>query len=65
MILRASSVIVHSDRHTHLLEHWRVSDDRELFLRAVEWSDHPEAAFISSFQQGEQYWYPAQRRGAP
>jgi predicted phosphodiesterase len=63
--LRASYVIVHGDRHGHRLEHRRVSYDRDLFLQRVERSGHPEAAFIGSFQRGEQYRYPAQRLGAP
>jgi predicted phosphodiesterase len=63
--LRASYVIVHSDRHGHRLEHRRVSYDRDAFLRRVEDSGHPEQHYISSFQRGEQSRYPAQRPGAP
>jgi predicted phosphodiesterase len=42
-----------------------ITADRDVFLRRVERSGHPEGAFISSFQRGEQYRYPAQRPGAP
>jgi predicted phosphodiesterase len=63
--LRASYVIVHADRHGHRVEHRRVSYDRDAFLRCVARSGHPDPDYISSFQRGEQYRYPAQRPGAP
>ena len=63
--LRASYVIVHADRHGHRLEHRRVSYNRDAFLRRLQHSSHPERDYISSFQRGEQYRYPAQRPGAP
>ena len=63
--LRASYVIIHADRHEHRLELRRVPYDRDRFLRQVAASGHPEHAYISSFQRGEQYRYAAQRPGAP
>jgi predicted phosphodiesterase len=63
--LRASYVIVHSDKHGHRLEHRRVPYDREEFLARVARSGHPERDYIASFQRGEQFRYPAQRPGAP
>jgi predicted phosphodiesterase len=52
--LRASYVLVHADRHGHHVEHRRVSYDRDAFLAAVARSGHPAAAYIASFQRGEQ-----------
>jgi predicted phosphodiesterase len=63
--LRASFVIVHSDRHSHALEHRRVSYDRERFLAIVDCSGHPERDFIASFQLGQQVQHPSRRPGAP
>jgi predicted phosphodiesterase len=63
--LRASYVIVQADRHGHRLEHRRVPYDRDAFLRRVRDSGHPAHDYIASFQQGEQFQYPAQRPGAP
>jgi putative phosphoesterase len=63
--LRASYVIVHSDRHEHGLEHRRVSYDRDAFLERLRRSGHPEQDYIRSFQLGEQCRYPARRPGAP
>jgi putative phosphoesterase len=63
--LRASFVIVHSDRHSSALEHRRVSYDRERFLSIVDRSGHPDGAFIASFQLGQQVQHPARRPGAP
>jgi hypothetical protein len=61
--LRAAYVIVHGDRHGHRVEHRRVAYDRDAFLRRVARSGHPEAEFISSFQRGEQFKFPAHRPG--
>jgi predicted phosphodiesterase len=63
--LRASYVIVHADRHGHRIEHRRVGYDREAFLRAVDRSGHPAAAYIASFQRGEQIRYPSLYPRAP
>jgi predicted phosphodiesterase len=63
--LRASYVIVHSDRHDHRIEHRRVGYDRDAFLDAVARSGHPAAHHIASFQRGEQVRYPSRRPGAP
>jgi len=52
--LRASYVLVHSDRHGHHLEHRRVGYDRDGFLAAVARSGHPASEYIASFQRGEQ-----------
>jgi hypothetical protein len=63
--LRPSYTIVHADRHGHRVEHRRVAYDREAFLRRVERSGHPEAAYISAFQRGDHVRFPARRTGAP
>ena len=63
--LRASYVIVDADRDDHRLEHRRVAYDVDAFLEQVVRSGHPEADYISSFQRGEQFRYPANRPGAP
>jgi predicted phosphodiesterase len=63
--LRASYVILHSDRRGHHIEHRRVGYDRDAFLDSVERSGHPATDFISSFQRGEQARYPSLRPGAP
>ena len=63
--LRASYVVVHSDRDGHDVEHRRVSYDRDAFLRAVHDSGHPEHDYIASFQRGEQCRYRAARPNAP
>ncbi len=63
--LRASYVILHSDRHGHHVEHRRVGYDRDAFLKVVARSGHPAADYIASFQRGEQARFPAQRPGAP
>jgi predicted phosphodiesterase len=63
--LRASYVIVHADNHQHLLEHRRVSYDREKFLACLARSGHPEVDHIASFQRGEQVRHRARRPGAP
>ena len=63
--LRASYVIVHADRHGHRLEHRRVVDDRDAFLRRLRDSGHPCQDHIASFQRGEQVRYASRRPGAP
>jgi diadenosine tetraphosphatase ApaH/serine/threonine PP2A family protein phosphatase len=63
--LRASYVILHADRHEHLVEHRRVSYDRDAFLASVARSGHPAADYIASFQRGEQVRHRARRPGAP
>jgi hypothetical protein len=63
--LRASYVILHSDRHGHRIEHRRASYDQEAFLDSVDRSGHPAADYIASFQRREQVRYPSLRPGAP
>lgn len=63
--LRASYVVLHTDRHGHMIEHRRVDYDRDAFLRTLADSGHPAADYIASFQRGDQIRYPAQRPGAP
>lgn len=63
--LRASYVILHADRHSHLVEHRRVGYDREAFLGTVTRCGHPAAEYIASFQRGDRFRYPARRPGAP
>ncbi len=63
--LRASYVIVHSDRHGHHVEHRQVDYDRDRCLRALAQSGHPAQNYIASFQRGEQVRYPAHHPGAP
>jgi hypothetical protein len=63
--LRASYLIVRSDRHGHAVEHHRVPYDHDACLDAVARSGHPAADYITSFQRGEQVRYPAHTPGAP
>jgi len=63
--LRASYVVLHTDREGHRVEHRRVSYDQAAFLDAVARSEHPAADFIASFQRGDQVRYAARRPGAP
>jgi len=63
--LRASYVIIYADRDRHRLEHRRVPYDRDRFLTVLRRSGHPEAAYIASFQSGEQTRFPARRPNAP
>jgi predicted phosphodiesterase len=63
--LRATYVIVHTDRHGHRVEHRRVAYDHDAFLDALERSAHPQHEFIASFQRGEQVRHPSRRAGAP
>lgn len=57
--LRASYVIIHADDARHLIEHRRVSYDRDQFLRRLRSSGHPEQDFIASFHRGEQIRHTA------
>jgi hypothetical protein len=63
--VRASYVILHADRGGHLVEHRRVSYDRDAFLASIARSGHPAADYIASFQRGEQVLPTARRPGAP
>jgi predicted phosphodiesterase len=63
--LRATYVIVDSDRDGHRLRHRRVAYDHDAVLERLRRSDHPQAEYLSSFQRGEQVRYPATRPGAP
>ena len=63
--LRATYVVVDSDRHGHRLRHRRVSYDHDAVLQRLERSDHPEADYIASFQRGDQVRYAARRPGTP
>src|SRR3546814_12438606 len=63
--LRASYVVLHSDRQGHLVEHRRVAYDRGAFLRTIAASGHPATDYIASFPHGEQIRYPAERPGSP
>jgi predicted phosphodiesterase len=57
--LRAGYLVVHADRHGHLVEHRRVAYDHEAFLARVDRCGHPGADFIASFQLGKQIRYPS------
>jgi predicted phosphodiesterase len=63
--LRATYVVIDDDRHGHRLAHRRVGYDHDAVLQRCEQSDHPEAAYIASFQRGERARYAAVRPGAP
>lgn len=63
--LRASYVIIHADRHGHHVEHRRVAYDHAAAVARIEASSHPEAAYIASFQRGEQARFASRRPGAP
>jgi predicted phosphodiesterase len=63
--LRASYVIVNSDRHGHRIAHRRVPYDHHAVLRRLSRSGHPERDYIASFQRGEQVRHAAVRPGAP
>jgi predicted phosphodiesterase len=63
--LRAGYLIVHADRHGHVVEHRRVAYDRDAFLARVERCGHPGAGYIASFQHGERILYPSVRPNAP
>ena len=57
--LHASYVVIESDRHGHDLAHHRVAYDRDAFIRSVERSGHPEAAYILSFHAASSSVIPA------
>jgi predicted phosphodiesterase len=63
--LRATYVLVESDRHGHHIAHRRVSYDHDAVLERVRRSGHPQSDYIGSFQRGEQVRHPANRPGAP
>jgi predicted phosphodiesterase len=63
--LRATYVIVDSDRHGHRFAHRRVPYDHDAVLERLRRSSHPESHYIASFQRGEQVRHPAERPGAP
>jgi predicted phosphodiesterase len=63
--LRASYVIVDSDRHGHRIAHRRVPYDHDAVLERLKRSGHPERDYIASFQRGEQVRHPVVRPGAP
>src|SRR3546814_10965836 len=48
--LRASYVVLHSDRQGHLVAHRRVAYDRGAFLRTIAPSGHPAPYYIASSQ---------------
>jgi predicted phosphodiesterase len=62
---RATYALIDADRHGHRIEHRRVAYDTALFLDRLDRSGHPAAAYIASFQRGEQTRYAARRPGAP
>ncbi len=63
--LRATYVVVDHDRDGHRIAHRRVAYDHDAVLQRCGQSDHPEAAYIASFQRGERARYAADRPGAP
>ncbi len=63
--LRATYVLVESDRHGHRIAHRRVAYDQDAVLERVRRSGHPQSDYIASFQRGEQVRHPAARPGAP
>jgi predicted phosphodiesterase len=63
--LRAGYLIVHADRHGHLVEHRRVDYDHDAFLARVERCGHPGAGYIAAFQRGERILYPSVSPGGP
>ena len=63
--LRATYVVVDSDRHGHRLGHRRVAYDHDAVVERCARSDHPEAGYIASFQRGEHVRYGANRPGTP
>jgi len=63
--LRATYVVVDSDRHGHHLSHRRVAYDHDEVVRRIARSDHPEADYLASFQRGEQVRFAADRPGTP
>jgi predicted phosphodiesterase len=63
--LRATYVLVDTDRHGHRLAHRRVAYDHDAVIARLRAVGHPEAEYIGSFQRGEQVRHPAERPGAP
>jgi predicted phosphodiesterase len=63
--LRATYVVIDSDRFGHRIEHRRVSYDHAAVLERLERSDHPEAEYLASFQRGEQARFAAAGPGTP
>jgi predicted phosphodiesterase len=63
--LRATYVVIDDERDGHTLVHRRVAYDHEEVLDQLRRSSHPEAAYLASFQRGEQVRHPANRPGAP
>jgi predicted phosphodiesterase len=63
--LRATYVLIESDRYGHRIAHRHVSYDHDAVLERVRRSGHPQSDYIASFQRGEQVRYPATRAGAP
>ena len=63
--LRATYVVIDSDRHGHRIRHRRVAYDHDAVVARCRRSDHPEREYIAAFQRGEQARYPAVRPGAP
>ena len=63
--LGATYVVVEYDRHGHRVGHRRVTYDHDAVVERCVRSDHPEAAYIASFQRGEHARYAADRPGAP
>jgi predicted phosphodiesterase len=63
--LRATYVVIDSDRHGHRIRHRRVAYDHDAVVARCRQSDHPEREYIAGFQRGEKARYPAVRPGAP
>jgi predicted RNase H-like HicB family nuclease len=61
--LRASYVIIHTDRHGHHVEHRRVAYDHAAVLERVARSGHPSTECLVSFQRGENIQFSARQRG--
>jgi hypothetical protein len=63
--LRATYVVIDNDRNGHRIEHRRVSYDHAAVLERLGRSDHPEAEYLASFQQGGQARFAADGPGTP
>jgi predicted phosphodiesterase len=59
--LRASYVIIDTDRNGHTLRHWRVAYDHRAVLERLRHSTHPQASYIADFQLGRQVRFAAER----
>jgi diadenosine tetraphosphatase ApaH/serine/threonine PP2A family protein phosphatase len=57
--LRASYVILHTDEAGYHVEHRRVGYDHGAVLERIARSGHPAAAYLESFQRGENVTYAA------